>query len=193
MNLNNIINKKLLEAQRIFDNNSHDLFKHFVIEDIDCSRLPDPKHVNAKELPQYLLEKIFYKLHKYDENEGSINDYPIVYVFELFEENKTEEVINQFTKAQKEITDRRLPSIKNFNPSSKTLYVGKVEKNIGGRIITHLGYYNQKGNHGLQLSHWAKGFKLNLHINRFHKNFKPYIAAMEVMIAKELHPIIGRH
>ena len=54
-----------------------------------------------------------------------------------------------------------------------------------------------QGNHGLQLAYWIKdilpAIKIRVHIFRFDKKFKPYLTAFEVIMAKELKPIIGKH
>ena len=195
MNIEETINKNLAEAKRLFNNLKH--FEPIIIKDIDCSELPDPDKTKGNDLPEELLNNVFYKLHEFDKEEGKVNDDPALYVFELCDENQKEAIIEKFKMAQETITDRRLPSLKKSKIDSKFLYVGKVESGVGGRIVTHLGYYHQRENHGLQLAHWARekkdSFKLNLYVYRFEKEFKPFIEAMEVMLAKELNPLIGKH
>ena len=81
------------------------------------------------------------------------------------------------------------------NPPTKTsiLYVGKAEKNIGGRIYVHLGYYHA-GIHGLQLVSWAKqiNLKLKLHIYSFDMKMCGYISPLELPLARKLNPLIGK-
>lgn len=194
MKIENLLDKELLDANNLFS--QKELYKHITIENINCSELP-PENTNGKDLPKTLIDNIFSKLHQYDSQEIEINSCPVVYVFELQQESDTERVINAFKDAKNEITERILPAIKNNIQNSKYLYVGKVEKKIGGRIVTHLGYYQTTGNHGLQLAHWTREIKpvlkLNLHVFRFKKEFKPFISAMEVIVAKRLKPIIGKH
>lgn len=189
-----IVNDKLLDARNLF--NGNELFKYIKISNIDCSELPHSS-TDGNKLPDKLIENLFSHLHFYDEEEVKINECPVVYVFELHDKNDRDRIISAFKEVQKTGIDRTLPALKKQIPNSKYLYVGKVEKEIGGRIVTHLGYYQKSGNHGLQLAFWARNMnpeiRLNLHVFRFKKEFKPFIAAMEVIIAKELEPIIGKH
>ena len=192
--ISDIVDKKLSEAQELFE--KKELYRHIIIKDIDCSELP-PASTDGKKLPQSLIDNVFSHLHCYDEDEIKINSCPAVYSFELSEESDRERVIEAFQKAKKADIDRTLPALKTNIPISKYLYVGKVEKEVGGRIVTHLGYYQTSGNHGLQLAFWARdiepALKFNLHVFRFIEEFKPFIAAMEVIMARELNPIIGKH
>ena len=192
--LSDILNEKLTDARILFEKEK--LYRHIVIKDIDCSKLP-PVGTDGKALPKDLIEKVFYPLHQFDETEIQINACPSVYLFELSDESDYKRTIDAFKKAKKEIKHRELPALKNKIPKSKYLYVGKVESEVGGRIVTHLGYYQIKRNHGLQLALWARdlqpSLKLNIHVFRFQIDFKPYVAAMEVVMAKELNPLIGKH
>ena len=190
-----IMDVELSNSKKIFD--KVNLYKHILVKDIDCSKFPDPKNTDGKELPEQLKKDVFSHIHHYDESEIEINSCPAVYVFELCDNNDKDRVIKEFEKIQKVNIDRTLPAFKNSNIDSKYLYVGKVEKKVGGRIVTHLGYYKREWNHGLQLAYWAKELdpplKLNLHIFRFNEDFRPFIAAMEVIMAKQLNPLIGKH
>lgn len=192
--LDNILNTALSNAKKIFS--SEKPYRHIVINNIDCSRLPDI-NTDGKNLPKRFTETVFSKLHEYDKSEIKLNLCPAVYAFELKDEQDRKRVLTEFKKAKANISNRTLPALKSTPPESKYLYVGKVEKEVGGRIVTHFGYYQNQSNHGLQLAYWAKNLQpkldLNLHVFRFKQNFKPYIGAMEVIMAKELKPIIGKH
>lgn len=194
--INQIVSEKIEKASELF-NQKNELYKHIFIKDIDCSLLPET-NTDGKELPEEIKRNIFSHLHQFDQTEIEVNKCPAVYIFELCNEQDRERVIKAFEKVkdQKEI-NRSFPALRNKIPQSKYLYVGKVEREVGGRIVTHLGYYQSNYNHGLQLAYWAKELnpplKLNLHVLRFKEDFRDYIAAMEVIMAKELQPIIGKH
>lgn len=189
-----ILNNKLREARLLFEKET--FYKYILINDIDCSELPS-SDTDGKELPKAIIDRIFKPLHSFDDSEIEINSCPAVYAFELCNENDRDRVLGAFIETKKITTDRKLPALKKKPPYSKYLYVGKVEKEVGGRIVTHLGYYQSNGNHGLQLAYWARELKpkvkVNLHVFRFIEEFRPYVSAMEVILAKELNPIIGKH
>ena len=182
-------------ASKIISHNKS--FKHIIIPEYDCSQLPGIE-TNGKNLPDNLKLSFFSHLHQYDHREGSINDFPCIYAFELVEESDRHRVLEAFTKIDGNQIQRKLPALKTLNPENSTfLYVGKVNKFVGNRLVTHLGYYTQKNNHGLQLAHWIKdmlpSIKLRVHIFRFEKEFTPYISAFEVIMARKLKPLIGKH
>lgn len=182
-------------ASKIISHNKS--FKHIIIPEYDCSQLPEIG-TNGKDLPDDLIASFFFHLHQYDHSEGNINDFPCIYAFELVEESDRHRVLEAFTKIDGNQIQRKLPALKTLNPENSTfLYVGKVNKFVGNRLVTHLGYYTQKNNHGLQLAHWIKdifpSIKLRVHIFRFEKEFAPYISAFEMIMARKLKPIIGKH
>jgi len=189
-----ILNKQIDDARKILSRGR--LYKHILIPEFDCSLLPHYK-TNGNNLPEEIKRVFFSYLHQFDETEGYINSFPCIYVFELANENNKERVIQAFQDQQKQKTDRILPALKMSIPDSRYLYVGKVQKEVGGRLVTHLGYYQSAGNHGLQLAYWAKelspSLKINVHVFRFDVEFKPYISAFEVIMARQLNPLIGKH
>ncbi|UPZ36497.1 hypothetical protein MUB18_20640 [Sphingobacterium sp. PCS056] len=172
-------------------------FKHIIIPEYDCSRLPEIG-TNGKNLPENLKHEFFSHLHQFDQVDGNINDFPCIYAFELIDILDGDRVLQAFTQVDKVLIQRTIPALKSQPPKdSKYLYLGKVETAVGNRLVTHLGYYVQPGNHGLQLAYWMKdilpAIKIRVHIFRFEKKFKPYLTAFEVIMAKELKPIIGKH
>lgn len=182
-------------ALKVIDHSKN--FKHIIIPDYDCSQLPGIE-TNGKNLPDDLIASFFFHLHQYDHSEGNINDFPCIYAFELLEESDRHRVLEAFTKIDGNQIQRKLPALKTLNPENSTfLYLGKVNKFVGNRLVTHLGYYTQKNNHGLQLAHWIKdilpSIKIRVHVFRFEKEFVPYISAFEVMMARNLKPLIGKH
>jgi len=184
----------LKKAKDIFNKNS--LYHKIEIPNFDCSYLPGTE-TDGKDLPEQIKEEFFYHLHKDDNSEIMVNEFPCLYVFELIDKNDCKRVIEALQKIKSKNIGRTLPPFKTKIPDSKYLYVGKVEKEVGGRLVTHLGYYQTKGNHGLQLAFWAKEMNpallISVSIYRFAKEMRPYISAFEKILAKELNPIIGKH
>lgn len=135
------IKKEIETALKVIENSKN--FKHIIIPDYDCSKLPGIE-TNGKNLPDNLIESFFSHLHQYDQIEGNINDFPCIYAFELVEESDTNRVLEAFTKTDGHKIQRKLPALKTLDPeSSSYLYVGKVNRFVGNRLVTHLGYYVQ--------------------------------------------------
>ncbi|MCH3885681.1 hypothetical protein [Tenacibaculum aquimarinum] len=129
---------------------------------------------------------------------------PILYWFELSSSNKNkllrEKYINYRESIKKEFLAtnyRNTSSYKSkFEPSSTTLYVGKVEKGFWGRLVTHLGYNQSKKTAGMQLFHWydvALFGELKLNYIEFEPEMKHLISVLEKKLAKELKPLIGKY
>jgi len=190
------LSNSLQKAKELFL--QENLYKKIIIPNVDCSQLTEPKDTDGKELPEHIKENIFKYLHAFDgPDKIEINTRPCLYVFELQDIKDRERVLEAFTSEDEKKINRKLPALKSPPPVSKYLYVGKVEKEVGGRLVTHLGYYQSSGNHGLQLAFWAKELRpplmLNIHVYRFTSDMKPYIQSFEKMLAEELNPIIGKH
>jgi len=121
---------------------------------------------------------------------------PCLYWFEILSKNTHEEI------RQKLIEYKHTPCVRANSamwkytiPNSKYLYVGKVKKGISGRIVTHLGYNKNPHTSGLQLFHWSKGMNLKLKLNvmEFIPEMADLMGIVELKIAQNLHPIIGKH
>lgn len=194
MIIDEILNKKLDAARNTFAKGN--LYKHILIPEFDCSILSD-HNTDGKNLPEHIKREFFSHLHQFDETEGNINNFPCIYVFELTNDSDKSRVIEAFQTQRKQENDRTLPALKTKIPDSNYIYVGKVQSEVGGRLVTHLGYYQSKGNHGLQLAYWVRkltpSLKINVHVFRFDVEFTPYISAFEVIMAKQLNPMIGKH
>ena len=78
---------------------------------------------------------------------------------------------------------------------TNVLYVGKVKKDIPGRMKVHLGYYHNGDTSGLQLVCWAKAIelRLKLYIFSFDQEMAPFISGFELPLAQSLNPMIGKH
>lgn len=194
MEFDTFLKTELENAIHVFS--SEHLYKHILIPNFDCSTLPD-KNVDGRDLPESLKFDFFSHLHHFDHSDGNINDFPCLYVFEIVKCLDVNQILEHFKSISKQNSDRVLPALKRKMSLSNYLYVGKAQKNVGGRLVTHLGYNQRSNNHGLQLVLWVKEFnpsiQINVHVFRFKKEFLPFLSAFEIILAKKLNPIIGKH
>lgn len=78
---------------------------------------------------------------------------------------------------------------------TKTLYVGKVEKDIWGRLAVHLGWGTSPKTAGMQLRFWYDFEKYgNLTFNYIDLNndLKYFVEVLEKELRKELNPLLGK-
>lgn len=121
---------------------------------------------------------------------------PVLYWFEIVSENTHEEIRGKLNAYKITPGARANSAMRNYTvPNSQFLYVGKVKKGISGRIITHLGYNRSSKTSGLQLFHWSKGMnlKLKLSVKEFIPEMEDLVGIIELKVAQNLHPIIGKH
>jgi hypothetical protein len=79
--------------------------------------------------------------------------------------------------------------------NTKTLYVGKVEKNIWGRLAVHAGWGSSPKTAGMQLRFWYDFKKYgNLTFNYIvlHNDLKYFVEVLEKELRNELNPLIGK-
>lgn len=134
---------------------------------------------------------------KFDELKQIKN--PVLYWFEIDKTKITAEGIrNLYIEHLSKKSNRAISSYKkDFDKNSNTLYVGKVKKGFWGRFITHLGYHKSSQTAGLQLYHWYKiqeglpPLKLNYIV--YEKEMEDLISVLELDLARELKPILGRY
>ncbi|MGS4347105.1 hypothetical protein ACKUSY_16250 [Myroides odoratus] len=162
---------------------------------IDCTKL-DERFCVEDIRDSLEFRKLFQQLEKMQNN-------PCLYVFEI----ENEIPINQIIESLKHFgnqTEKVIPTIKTKIPeNSKTLYVGKSNNRVWGRLITHLGFHTHKNkgnpkasiNHGLQLYFWAKELllQINFTVIEFEHDIKDVLPILEKQLATELKPIIGIH
>ncbi|MEJ5962812.1 hypothetical protein [Pedobacter immunditicola] len=160
-------------------------FDNIVSYDIDCTLLSDfGKSIECEKTLKFItdLEQFI--------------DIPAVYWFEIVSEHTTLEIYNSAISL-KENSLRKLPAHKKLFSKwdSKVLYVGKVKSNISGRMYVHLGYHRAPTIQGLQLCHWVniEGLKLRLNVIYLPKNLDMLAGTFEFHLAKQLHPILGKH
>lgn len=162
---------------------------------IDCSKLNN-KFINEDIRHSEEFKAIFDKLIE-------IQNCPCLYIFEIESDTTTNEIIERLKNFGAN-TEKVIPKLKKIIPeNSKTLYVGKVNKMLWGRLITHLGYHTLKNkgnrktsiNHGLQLHYWAKELSLQLKfiVIPFEEDMKDILPVLEKKLANNLKPIIGKH
>lgn len=80
--------------------------------------------------------------------------------------------------------------------TSKILYVGKVEKDFWGRIVTHLGYNKTPKTAGMQLHYWyeIENFGvLTLSYIEFDDSMKYLITILEKQLALQVNPLIVKY
>ncbi|MBL7812696.1 MAG: hypothetical protein JNL57_10775 [Bacteroidetes bacterium] len=117
---------------------------------------------------------------------------PALYVFEY--ENATgTRVFDTFSRYKQSQGSKPTPAVK-INPPlhSPTLYIGKSETDVVGRLFVHFGYY-PKSESGLQLIHWADEIDLivNIKIWQFEPEFRNYLKVLEKPLNYEFNPLIG--
>lgn len=122
---------------------------------------------------------------------------PCVYFFKINSEFILQEIIENLDNYKIIPENRSTPAIKKHISESNILYVGKVKRNIYGRLIQHLGFHKNHQTQGLQLFHWItkNNVKLNLDftIYEFDYNMIEIVSLYENELAKFLKPIIGKH
>jgi hypothetical protein len=125
------------------------------------------------------------------------NSLPCLYVYEIMSHHSNDDIIEAYKKASVKHNERSFSAVKSkYNPETRILYVGKVQKDIGARQIVHFGLYKQPKTGGLQMLYWAKELqlKLRIHVYAFEDlNMRDYLVPFENRLARELQPLIGKH
>jgi len=160
----------------------------YMFMDIDCSNLPEPRWNESASFEQ--VKPLLSKL--------PANNRPCLYYFEIVEPLKTDIILQAYKSFQaNENLKHRASAVLKKNPplETNTLYVGKIQKHIKGRVQVHLAYYNNGGTAGLQLACWASqiGLKLKLHVYSFEPNMYSFITPLELPFAQSKNPLIGKH
>ncbi len=131
-----------------------------------------------------LFKQMFAQLAKVDE-------LPCLYRWEITSSYNADAIKEAVAKLPK-YTPRIL---KKAIAKDNTLYVGKVQSHIVGRVIQHLGYHLNQASHGLQLNDWAKSMNLTfkLHIIVLPHDVIPVEEIFETELAHKYEPLIGIH
>ena len=120
---------------------------------------------------------------------------PVLYWFEITSGTDCAAIRNAITQ-HKAVSNRVVPYLmKHFKEDSTCLYVGKVKGNFYGRIIQHMGFNSGHKMQGLQLFHWAKplGLEVKVHCYQLYPEMIDMINMMELELAYEKNPIVGKH
>ncbi|MCA6363513.1 MAG: hypothetical protein IM638_10780 [Bacteroidetes bacterium] len=157
--------------------------------ELNCGELPDPVWQKGKDEPETLKKLISWAARP-------VKTRPCVYRIVWRGDLSPDSVFSSFKAYLKDDTKKRAtPGVKKKPYAyEQTLYVGKVEKDMCGRIMTHLGYYYNTGTAGLQLVEWARQINLHVafHIWSFEPGMKDYVALYERALAKAYPPLIGK-
>ncbi len=155
---------------------------------LKCSELPTPIWKKGHPIPSKLNTEFFTKLPS--------KEFPALYYFKITSNHLNTEIVDTFKYFKDHSKIKRASSaLKKYPPTKTTvLYVGKVKKDILGRMKVHLGYYHNNNTSGLQLACWAPtiNLKLKLHIFIFDKDMEPFISSLELPFSRSLSPMIGK-
>lgn len=151
---------------------------------IDCTDLQDYNFVDIRQSIEF--ENLLIQLK-------SITG-PVLYVFEIISNTYSTDIIEKIKDYSKKDKPKTTPFIKMNYSKTNFLYVGKVKRNFGGRIIQHLGFYKTPKTKGLQLYCWAKPLKLQLRLHAFEFNDEAneMISILEKGLSLKLKPILGK-
>lgn len=122
---------------------------------------------------------------------AEVDNLPCLYRWEItspYDAEQIKQTVSQLPKYTPRV-------LKKAVAKEDTLYVGKVQQYIVGRIIQHLGYHLNQASHGLQLNDWAKAMNLRfkLHIIVLPCDVIPVQEIFETELARKYEPLIGIH
>jgi len=164
-------------------------FKKSFSFEIDCNKLNSDYASKINITKEGDFVSIFKTLQDYQ-------DLPAIYIFGINSEVDYDVIIKEIENANNDNT-LKFPANNKNNQNNGVLYVGKVKSCAWGRLIQHLGYHQNKKSHGLQIDYWAKRVNMPLNLTYtvmfFDKKMSDYLETLEIAIAKELAPIIGKH
>ncbi|MDN3673023.1 hypothetical protein QWY99_08160 [Flavobacterium branchiarum] len=123
---------------------------------------------------------------------------PILYWFSIDEKLTNATYIREKYKNFKDLKSNRSSASYKvaLDSNSKTLYVGKVKKDFHLRLVTHLGYSKNENTAGMQLFHWYNPEEfgdITLNYIVFNEDMSDLITILEMELARELKPIIGKY
>jgi hypothetical protein len=160
----------------------------YKVFELDIDDLEDFSHVDIRDSAKH--KELFAALAE-KEMRG-----PALYVFELLPDTDNARLLQQLYTYRSTAGSKAVPAMrKHPNTDSTYLYVGKVKKDFWGRLIQHMGFYKNGQTQGLQLYHWMRGSgaKLRVHVHVFPKGLEELMGRLEVQMAQQLHPLIGKH
>ena len=187
--LKDFIKNKSKTISENFDNISKNGFLKSISFEIDVNKL-DSKYLDKVNITQDGdFSEYFQKMIEYE-------NFPALYFFEINDTVEKEEIVTLIKKVNEEF-QLNIPAQNHTHKNEGVLYVGKVKSCAWGRLIQHLGYHKKRKSHGLQLDFWAKEIKTELKLKYtvmfFEENIADDINVLELILAKKLNPIIGKH
>lgn len=170
--------------------------------EFNTSELPD-----SKESFDVIQQNSVYKeIHELLLNE---KETPFIYWFEFDNKEQRGKILEALKEYEANIKEERhrntpkkdlkyfaTPAVKLKTEESNILYVGKVNRDLIGRLQPHFGFYTKSPNtSGLQLRYWANGLNLilKLYYIALPKELVDFTGLLERKLAKDLKPIIGKH
>lgn len=132
----------------------------------------------------------------------SKNDTPIVYIIELTDIEKRNNLLQVFksfrqTNKTKEKSKTRLNQSRDNNRDAATLYVGSSTGNFHSRLKDHLGLKTSHRTYALHLSKWDNNLEYTIRIKTYKIVFptEPERAIVEIIeqqIWDQLQPVFGK-
>lgn len=147
-----------------------------------------PTEDNKYPLTAQIMDTFF---SEFDRKDPDINQKVCLYIFE-YPKIETNYIIG-LIRAYRKKNERNVSALKDKpNLGGNILYVGKVKKDLRGRLCTHFGFANEKIG-GMQLRHWIdKNILLKVHIFTFNKDVDDFVNPLELYLSKKLNPLIGK-
>lgn len=188
-----LLNNSLDYGKNLYDKVLLDKKYNIYFLSLNCIDLEDPLIENSRTkypLSSKIIEGFFTEFDSFDSN---INKKNAIYIMH-FDNSKFDSRHLVTTYKDAASHGRNMSAIKQ-NPyyHSNVLYVGKVEKDLGGRLSTHFGYASPQTG-GLQLKYWARGLSLELSITLiiFDEDLGSYLNPLEMYFVQSLNPLLGR-
>ncbi len=135
----------------------------------------------------------------FDKEECNKSDIYNLYVESITKNLQTEFKTGREHYQEKDLIFRRVFSScksKNQNDfTTQTLYVGKVENNLWGRLAVHSGWGTSPKTAGLQLRYWYDFHSFgNLTFNYivFDNQLKYFVEVLEKELRNKLNPLLGK-
>lgn len=182
------INQGIDVYKAILDNS----FQYYNCIALDCSMLIDSQ--TDEPLSDEIRNHFFSYLHKDDINGFVINKKACLYIFELVSHNaeQVRDIYKDFCSNPVYSNLSKSAIKKNPHIDTNILYVGKIKKDIGKRMVTHFGFAHSRTG-GLQLKYWAKdnGLQLKVHIIALDERIDDFINPLELNLIKNMKPLIG--
>ena len=177
-----------ITINREFITTLEDNFSDFLRLREKSKRIPHAENENFKNS----LTNKFEKVREIKNN----NNKPTIYWFEIVNKSNTpnEKLYKKFVSSRKTGAGWWTIGNKNANLSNNILYLGKVEKNLFGRFLQHLGIGHKKTS-SLKLMKWFHQFEnidLEFKYIQFDEDILPYLEDFENIYWRHYQPLLGQ-